>query len=456
MLIDTHAHLDMKPFAGDLDAVLSRAEEAGVVHIVTVSIDNLALRRNLAIAGSRENVSVTAGIHCHEAASFTEEAWEETARGAAHPSVVAVGETGLDFFRDYAPRKNQVDLFLRHIDLARRSGKPLVIHSRSAEEETLDILEKSGAAKIGGVMHCFTGSLSAARRALDLGFYISVAGPLTYPRSLLPELVREVPIERLVVETDCPYLAPQAWRGKRNEPAYVVETARAMAPLKGLAEEDVHRITTLNARTLFRLPGGEEDGEIAYPIRNSLYLNVTNRCSNHCVFCGREDRPVVKGHNLRLAREPSAAEIVEAAGDISPYDEVVFCGYGEPLLRWEEVREAAAAFRKKGARVRINTNGQAHLFLGRDILPEMEGIVDALSVSLNTADAGQYARLCRPDGGEEAFEAVKDFIRRARRFVPEVTATAVTSPGVDIEACRRLAEEELGAHFRARAWNEVG
>jgi TatD DNase family protein len=456
MLIDTHAHLDMKPFAGDLDAVLSRAEEADIVHIVTVSIDNLALRRNLVIAESHKNVSVTTGIHCHEAASFSEEAWEEIARGAAHPTVVAVGETGLDFFRDYAPHKNQVDLFLRHIELARSSGKPLIIHSRSAEEETLDILERSGAAETGGVMHCFTGSVSAARRALDLGFYISVAGPLTYPRSLLPEIVREVPIERLVLETDCPYLAPQAWRGKRNEPAYVVETARAMAPLKGLTEEDVHRITTLNARTLFRLPGGEEDGEIAYPIRNSLYLNVTNRCSNRCVFCGREESPVVKGHNLRLAREPSAAEIVEAAGDISPFDEVVFCGYGEPLLRWDEVREAAAAFRKKGARVRINTNGQARLFLGRDILPEMEGIVDSLSVSLNTADAVQYARLCRPEGGEKAFEAVKEFIRLARRFVPEVTATAVTSPGVDIEACRRLAEEELGAHFRARAWNEVG
>ena len=138
MLIDTHAHLDMKPFAGDLDAVLSRAEEAGVVHIVTVSIDHLALRRNLAIAEERQNVSVTAGIHCHEAASFTEEAWEEIARGAAHPSVVAVGETGLDFFRDYAPHDHQEALFREHIEMAREAGLPLILHSRGAEARVLD------------------------------------------------------------------------------------------------------------------------------------------------------------------------------------------------------------------------------------------------------------------------------------------------------------------------------
>jgi len=456
MLIDTHAHLDMKQFAPDLQEVLDRAREAGVGHIISVSIDADSFHRAREIAAGRDNISLSAGIHPHDAEKVSDEAWRVISEGAADPGVVAVGETGLDFFRNYAPHDMQRELFLRHIDLARTVGKPLIIHSRAAGDETLQILRREKAAEIGGVMHCFSDSVEAAREAIGMGFFISIAGPLTYPKSQLPDVVREIPVEFLLVETDAPYLAPQRYRGQRNEPAYVAETARAMAELKGLSEEDIRRITTFNARSLFRLPGGPEAGEIAYPIRDSLYINVTNRCTNRCVFCGRESRPVVKGHNLRLGAEPTVEEILRAVGDPGPYREVVFCGYGEPLLRWEVVREAAAALKGRGGRIRINTNGQAGLFLDRDILPEMEGIVDTLSVSLNTDQPEQYLSLCRPENGEEAFDAVKDFLRRAGRHVPEVVATVVAAPGIDVEACRRLAEEDLGVSFRSRAYNEVG
>jgi len=157
-----------------------------------------------------------------------------------------------------------------------------------------------------------------------------------------------------------------------------------------------------------------------------------------------------------LDREPSSREVLAAAGDVLAYDEVVFCGFGEPLLRWDVVREVALGLKERGARVRINTNGQARLFLGRDILPEMAGVVDALSVSLNAQDASHYVTICRPDAGPSAYEAVKDFIREARTFVPSVTASVVALPGVDVEACRRIAEQELGAAFRVRPYNEVG
>jgi TatD DNase family protein len=456
MLIDTHAHLDMEQFAPDLGDVLLRAREAGVGHIISVSIDGESFLRNREIAGRHKNISISAGIHPHDAGSFTEESWTVISEGAAEPAVVAVGETGLDFFRDYAPHDKQLELFLRHIELASRVGKPLIVHSRSAEEETLDILQREKASEVGGVMHCYSGSVETARRATDMGFLISIAGPLTYPKSKLPDVVRAIPVESLLVETDAPYLAPQAFRGTRNEPAYVVETARAVAELKGLSEDDVRRITTFNARSLFGLFTGEDAGEIVYPIRDSLYVNVTNRCSNRCVFCGREKKPVVKGHNLRLEGEPTTQEILGAVGDAGSYREIVFCGYGEPLLRWDVVREAAAALKERGARIRVNTNGQSKLILGRDVLPEMEGIVDTLSVSLNASGPGEYLRLCRPDGGENAFAAVKKFISEARRYVPEVIATVVAAPGVDVEACRRIATEELGVGFRARAYNDVG
>ncbi len=456
-LIDTHAHLDMEEYAADFEAMLERARAAGVVHIISVSTDLPSLRKNLEIAAAHPGfITTTAGFHPHDAADRSEEDWRELERLAADPAVVAIGEIGLDYHRDPAPRDLQASVFRRQIPLARRLGKPLAIHSRDAFADTMRILVEERAGDIGGLFHCFSGNPDEARAVLDLGFQISIAGPLTYPKSRLPEVARVVPVERMVVETDAPFLAPQLHRGKRNEPAFVAETATALAAIKGLAERDVRRITTRNACALFRLPCPPAAPEIAYPIRNSLYLNVTGRCSNRCTFCTRESSPIVKGHDLYLEHEPTAAEVLAAAGDVAGYDEVVFCGFGEPLLRWDVVRDVARGLKARGARVRINTNGQARLFLGRDILPEMAGVVDALSVSLNAPDAARYAKICRPDAGEPAYEAVKQFIREARQFVPCVTASIVALPGVDVEACRRIAEEELGAKFRIRPYNEVG
>ena len=457
MLIDTHAHLDMPEFAGDLPEVVARARAAGLVHVVSVSIGLASLRRNLEIAAAHPDfVTTTAGVHPHDAGTVSDAEWEELAGLAADPRVVAVGEAGLDYYRDRSPRGMQQALFARHVALARDLGKPLIVHSRDAGRDTLEILERGHAGEVGGVFHCFSGTAEEAARALELGFFISLAGPLTYPRSRLPEVARAIPVERLLVETDAPYLAPQSRRGRRNEPAYVAETAAALAAAKGLAPRDVERITTRNACGLFRLPCPPPKPEIAYAIRNSLYLNVTNRCSNRCVFCTRETSPLVKGHDLTLEQEPSAQDLLAAAGDVSGFDEVVFCGFGEPLLRWDVVREVARALKARGARIRINTNGQSRLFLGRDILPEMAGVVDALSVSLNAPDAEGYARICRPEAGTAAYDAVKRFIREARRFVPSVTASAVALPGLDLEACRRVAEGALGASFRIRPFNEVG
>jgi TatD DNase family protein len=457
VLIDTHAHLDMPEFADDLPAVLERAREAGVAHVVSVSVGLASLRRNLEIAAANPGfVTTTAGVHPHDAAAVSDADWEQLALLAADPLVVAIGECGLDYYRDRSPRDRQALLFERHVALARAVRKPLVVHSRDAADDTFALLERERAGEIGGVLHCFSGTRADAERALALGFAISIAGPLTYPKSQLPEVVRGLPIERLVVETDAPYLAPQGRRGRRNEPAFVAETAAALAAAKGLAPADVARITSRTACALFALPCPATVPEIAYPIRNSLYLNVTNRCSNRCVFCSRESERVVKGHDLTLEREPSAAELLAAAGDVSGYDEVVFCGFGEPLLRWDVVREVARGLKARGARVRINTNGQSRLFLGRDVLPEMAGVVDALSVSLNAADAATYARACRPDAGPAAYAAVREFIREARRFVPDVTASVVALPGLDVEACRRVAEQELGARFRVRPYNEIG
>jgi TatD DNase family protein len=290
-----------------------------------------------------------------------------------------------------------------------------------------------------------------------MGFLLSIPGTITFKKSFtLQEVIRRIPLEKILLETDCPYLAPEPYRGKRNEPAYLRNTAEKVASLKGLSLEDVARITSLNAKLLFGVGEGIPQGKIVYPIRNSLYLNITNRCSNHCTFCAKNASYIVKGHDLELAREPSAEELIQAVGDPQRYQEIVFCGFGEPLLRLDTVKAVAAELKKKGARVRIDTDGQANLVYGRNILPELKGLVDAISVSLNAETAEKYQRLCRSPFGEEGFRGLLDFIREAKKFIPEVAATIVEMPGVDIEACRRLAEDELGVKFKRRAYDEVG
>lgn len=455
-LIDTHAHLDNRPFAEDLDEIILRAKDNNVLNILTVGCDLASSARSIELAARYPEVYASVGIHPHDALQADDEGLRQLRTMVSAPKVVAIGETGLDYYRDRAPRDAQRLAFRRQIQLARETQLPLIVHDRDAHEDIVLILREEQACEVGGVIHCFSGDTAMAQACLDLGFYISFPGTITYPNNdALRMVVKSVPMERLLVETDCPYLAPQPFRGKRNEPAYVRMTAEKIADIKGLTLDDVARITTLNAHTLFGIGQIDQTTRIAYVIRNSLYLNITNRCTNACSFCAKFHDFTVKGHRLKLDHEPDAAEVIAAIGNPQPYDEVVFCGYGEPLLRLDLIKDVAAWLKKQGCKVRINTDGQANLVHGRDIIPELVGLVDTLSVSLNAPDAATYQRLCDSQFGERAFEGVKDFIRAAARSIPCVYASAVTVPGLDIDACRRVAEE-LGAAFRARIYNEVG
>ncbi|NJD37281.1 MAG: YchF/TatD family DNA exonuclease [Geobacter sp.] len=454
-IIDTHCHLYYDDFQPDWDQMLERAETAGVKGMVVVGADAASSQQAVAMAASHPTIFCTVGIHPHDAAGVTEAtfiALEELARKTQ--KCVAIGEIGLDFFKNRSPREDQERVFRRFLQMARELDKPVVIHDRDAHAETLAMIREAGVTK--GVMHCFSGDLPFARQCLDQGLYLSIPGTVTYPSNeQLREVVRNVPLERLLLETDCPYLSPVPHRGKRNEPSYTRITAEKVAELRGLSVEDVGRITTMNAGRLFGIPLWDSSTKIAYRIRNSLYLNITNRCSNHCTFCAKFDEFTVKGHNLLLDHEPGFEEVMAAIGQPSDIDEVVFCGFGESLLRLDLVRQVTAALKQRGYKIRINSDGQANLAHGRNILPELSGLVDSISISLNAPDAATYARLCNTPFGEAGWQGVCDFLREASRYIPEVTATAVTIPGVDIEACRRVAEG-LGVQFRVREYAEVG
>jgi len=456
-LIDTHAHIDGKDFVADFDAMLERAVAAGVSRIIAVGGDIESSRRACELSRDHELIFSTVGIHPHDAVRVSDRSYDIIRQLAAeNPKNVAIGEIGLDFFRDRSPRDIQETVFRRFLIMSAELSLPVVIHDRDAHERIMRILREEKSRGIRGVLHCFSGDLEMARECADLGFYLSIPGTVTFPSNeQLREVVRGVPTDNLLLETDCPYLAPTPHRGKRNEPAHLRIVAEKVAELKGLSLEDVARITTHNAESLFGIGRNEQKAAIAYKIRNSLYLNITNRCSNRCSFCAKFTDFFVKGHFLKLDHEPSFSEVMEAVGDPTQYDEIVFCGYGEPLLRIDLVREIATELKKKGSLVRINTDGQANLVHGRNVLPELVGMVDTISVSLNAADATTYAAICATPFGEAGFSGVCDFIVEAKKHIPTVIASAVTVPGIDIEPIRRLALS-LGAAFRVREYADVG
>lgn len=255
MLIDSHCHLDADRFDDDRAAVLERARHAGVRRMVTVGCDEENSRRALGLASTHDDVWATVGVHPPEAASASERFDEVLAKLAASDRCVAIGECGLDYYYDHSPRERQREVFARQIALARRVQKPLVIHVRDAWDECIELLHSEGARECGGVIHCFSGSLDDAKRSLELGFYLSIPGIVTFKSpGDLPEVVRTAPADRLLVETDSPYLAPMPYRGKRNEPAFVLEVARKVAELRGVELDDVVAQTGKNARALFSLP----------------------------------------------------------------------------------------------------------------------------------------------------------------------------------------------------------
>jgi TatD DNase family protein len=252
-VIDTHAHLTMSQFARDLDAVIARARDAGVTKIVTVGTDLEDWDRAVALADRVPDVFAVVGLHPHDSEGWNAEVLRTLEAHCRHPRVKAVGEIGLDFYRDYAARDAQRQAFREQIRLARRVRLPLVIHSRDSSKEVVRILEEENAAEVGGVLHCLPADSELAEAGERMGFYLSLAGVITYDRGARHAIVKRADPERLLVETDCPYLTPVPKRGQRNEPAYVAHTVQKLAEMMVRSPREVDDLTTRNAIRAFRL-----------------------------------------------------------------------------------------------------------------------------------------------------------------------------------------------------------
>ena len=272
MFIDSHAHLEMEQFDSDREQMIARARENGIEKIVAIGSGTGpgSLDCGIQLAERHEFIYATIGIHPHEARLATDADFQELEQLAKRPKVIAWGEIGLDYFYDHSPRELQQQVFVRQMELARAAKLPIVIHCRPSDksenawDDCLDLLEQHWkSSSLGGILHCFTGSWAHAKRALDLGFMISFAGNITFPKAQpIRDAAKEVPIERILIETDSPFLAPVPHRGKRNEPAFVKEVARQLGELRGLSTEEAGRRTTANFYGFFKLPESGEVSEI--------------------------------------------------------------------------------------------------------------------------------------------------------------------------------------------------
>jgi TatD DNase family protein len=260
-LVDSHTHIDLPQFDADREAVVARAREAGVETMLIVGgVDEEQGHRRALRVAEELGLPVSAGVHPHEAKLADEAVYDELRGLAGSRRIVAIGEIGLDFHYDHSPRDVQREAFRRQVRLARDVGLPVIIHTREADDETAALLEEEGAGEIGGVIHCFTGGPELARRALALGFYISFSGIVAFPRAeVIQAVAKTVPRDRLLVETDAPFLAPPPHRGKRNEPAFVVEVARKVAAIRGTSLEDVASAASENLRQFL---GRSEDRRV--------------------------------------------------------------------------------------------------------------------------------------------------------------------------------------------------
>jgi TatD DNase family protein len=256
-LIDSHAHVDVSDYDADRDAMLARAQDAGVGTLLAIGNGPEIEKLGAAVPYAEQHgwIYAAAGIHPHEAQHATEAHYAELERLARHPRVIAWGEIGLDYHYDHSPRDIQAAVFRRQLELARAAKKPIIIHCREAWPDCLKILEENWrSAGLGGIFHCFSGTLDEARHGIDMGFLVSFAGNVTFPKAQnLRDVARDLPLDRLLVETDCPFLAPQPHRGRRNEPAYVAEVAQTLGNVRDLPATEVAEITSSNFRAFFGL-----------------------------------------------------------------------------------------------------------------------------------------------------------------------------------------------------------
>jgi TatD DNase family protein len=451
MYIDTHTHLFFANFDNDREEVIKNARDAGVEYMLVPGTDLKTSMQAIELSKQYDFIYAAVGIHPHDTKDWNDK-WIDNIRELAKESkVVAIGEIGLDYYYDFSPKEKQKEAFEKQIELALELDLPVIIHNRDANEDIMKFARRYQSTPLKAQYHCFAGTVKNAGELVEMGHYISFTGNITFKKAnKLREVVEHVSVERMLIETDSPFLTPVPYRGKRNEPKHIPLIAEAIATIHHLRKEDVGRTTLWNAYKLFGI-GEKMKVSYTYQIGKALYVNVTNRCNADCVFCDRKGDAVINGYNLKMSRdeEPSAEEYINEIGNPKEYSEIVFCGYGEPTIRWDVVKKIAEYVKSNGGNTRMNTNGHGNYINKKDITPELKGLIDTVSVSLNSTDPEQYAKLMRVDKSLHA--EMINFAKRAKKYT-NVVMSIVGISSVDSEKAKRFVTEEIGVAFREREY----
>ena len=452
MFVDTHAHIFYPNFDGELDEVIQRAKDSGVDYIIVPATDIETCSKVINLTEKYDMIYGAVGIHPHDTKEWDQNLIPKIEELAKHKKIVAIGEIGLDYYYDFSPIEKQIEAFMAQIDLALKLDLPIVVHNRDASEDILKIIKQYAGTGLRAQFHCFNGTLDEARELIRLHHFISFTGNITFTKAdSLREIVSKITPEHLLLETDSPFMTPVPHRGKRNEPAYVKLVAEKIAEIRHVGVEDIARVTSYNTFRMYGI-GSKPNTSFTYQIGKNLYINVTNRCNADCVFCDRKGEAVVSGYNLKLDKkdEPDAEVYIKEIGDPKLYDEIVFCGFGEPTVRWDVVQKIAKFVKRNGGRTRLDTNGHGSFINKRNIAPELSSLIDVVSISLNASDPRKYAELMRVE--PRMFNEVIIFAKEAKNYVEKVVMTAVLLENIEIEKMRQIVEQKIGAEFRGREY----
>jgi len=451
MFIDTHTHLFYPNFEGEVDKVIERAAQAGVDYMIVPGTDLATSLQAIELAQKYDNIYASVGVHPHDSKDWNDSLIEKLEELAKNKKVVAIGEIGLDYYYDFSPREIQIKAFESQIQLALKLNLPIIVHNREANEDVMNLARKYKDSGLRAQYHCFAGSIADARELVEMHHYISFPGIITFKNAeSVRKVLSRVAIENLLLETDSPFMTPVPHRGDRNEPAYIKLIAEKIAEVHHLTVEDVGKATSYNTHKLFGI-GMKPKLSFTYQIGQSLYINVTNRCNADCIFCDRKGEAVINGYNLKMTKseEPEAEVYIKEIGDPKKYKEIVFCGYGEPTIRWDVVKQIAKYVKDYGGVTRMNTDGHGNFINKRDITTELKGLIDTISISLNSTDPVQYGKLMRVDSSMHG--EMLDFARKAKNYT-HVVLSIVGLSEVDSEAAKKFVVDEVGVDFREREY----
>lgn len=452
MFIDSHCHLFSKEFNDDLDEVLLRAKENGVGYIIVPATDIESSHKVIELCDKYDFIYGSVGIHPHDTKEWNDDLLIELEKLARHKKIVAIGEIGLDYYYDFSPKEKQIEAFRKQVELSLKLNKPVIIHNRDADDDMMNIVREYTPKGLIAQFHCFNSSLENARELIELRHFISFTGNITFKKAEeLVKILSRIQVDNLLIETDSPYMTPVPFRGKRNEPANVKLVAAKIAEVHHISLEDVERTTSYNAFKLFGI-GEKPMVSFTYQIRDALYINVTNRCNADCIFCDRKGAAIISGYNLKMPKsmEPAADVYIKEIGDPKGYKEIVFCGYGEPTIRWDVVKEIAKYVKDNGGKTRINTDGHGNVIHKRNIAPEFKDLIDTVSISLNSVDPDEYARLMRVE--PEMHAEMLNFAKEVKNYVPTVIMSIVGMNEIDAEKAEKFVEETMGVGFRVREY----